>query len=202
MCNTYLHVFSSGILYFYTFVSFEGPGPFVNRMAGFSLYVSNTTSKEQGYLCYKDQSGGTPSVKQNISCSIYGHYVIYYNERSRDQNSSFLSRYAFNELCEVEVYGEYVHKLIFQFFFNSVQTLYKYFDHLIVIGCQGSYGDGCLHICPTNCLNGMCDTYTGRCLSCLSGYYGPFCENGLFFDSVLLLVNTPFQYGCYHYLVS
>lgn len=173
------------IFLFIFFLSSLGPGPFVNRMAGFSLYVSNTTFKEQGYLCYKDQSGGTPSVKQNISCSIYGRYVIYYNERSRDQNSSFHSRYAFNELCEVEVYGEYVHKLIFQFFFNSVQTLYNYFDHLIVIGCQGSYGDGCLHICPTNCLNGMCDTYTGRCLSCLSGYYGPFCENGLFFDSFL-----------------
>lgn len=102
---------------FYTFLSIEGPGPFVNRMAAFSLYVSNTTFKEQGYLCYKDQSGGKPSVKQNISCSIYGRYVIYYNERSRDQNSSFLSRYAFNELCEVEVYGEYVNKVIFQILF-------------------------------------------------------------------------------------
>lgn len=85
------------------------PGPFVNRMAGFSLYVSNTTSKHQGYLCYKDQSGGTPSVNINISCSIYGRYVIYFNERSRYINYSYLSQYAQNELCELEVYGECMH---------------------------------------------------------------------------------------------
>lgn len=80
-------------------------------MAGFSLYVSNTTSKDQGHLCYKDQSGGTPSVNQNISCSIYGRYVIYYNERSRYMynTSRNMSQYAQNELCEVEVYGEYMH---------------------------------------------------------------------------------------------
>lgn len=85
------------------------PGPFVDRMAGFSLYVSNKTSKDQGHLCYKDQSGGTPSVNQNISCSIYGRYVIYFNERSRYNTSRYMSQYAQNEICEVEVYGEYMH---------------------------------------------------------------------------------------------
>lgn len=85
------------------------PGPFVDRMAGFYLYVSNSTSKDQGHLCYKDQSGGTPSVNQNISCSIYGRYVIYYHERSRYNTSRYMSQYAQNELCEVEVYGEYMH---------------------------------------------------------------------------------------------
>lgn len=87
------------------------PGPYVDRMAGFSLYVSNTTSKDHGHLCYKDKSGGTPSVNQNISCSIYGSYVIYYNERRRYNNPSYLSKYAYNELCELEVHGEYIHML-------------------------------------------------------------------------------------------
>lgn len=58
------------------------PGPFVNRMAGFSLYISNTTSKYSGHLCYKDESRGSPSVNQRIPCLNYGPYVIYYNERS------------------------------------------------------------------------------------------------------------------------
>lgn len=122
------------------------PGEYVKRMAGFSLYVSNTTSKDQGYLCYKDQSKGTPSVDQNISCSTYGRYVIYYNERSPSNNSIYLSQYAYNELCEVEVYGN-----------------------------RRSYGDCCQNPCPQNCLNGKCDAYTGQCKSCLSGYYGQYC---------------------------
>lgn len=100
------------------------PGEYVKRMAGFSLYVSNTTSKDQGYLCYKDQSKGTPSVDQNISCSTYGRYVIYYNERSPSNNSIYLSQYAYNELCEVEVFGEYMHILLYLIlchnFFNQL----------------------------------------------------------------------------------
>lgn len=80
-------------------------------MAEFSLYISNTTSKDQGHCCYKDNSRGNPSVDLRINCSIYGRYVIYYNERSRSNNPSYLSQYAYNELCEVEVYGEYIHML-------------------------------------------------------------------------------------------
>lgn len=87
------------------------PGPYVDRMAGFSLYISNTTSKDEGHCCSKDNSRGNPSVNQSINCSVYGRYVIYYNEHSPSNNPSFLSRYAYNELCEVEVYGEYVQKL-------------------------------------------------------------------------------------------
>uniref|UniRef100_K1PMD3 Uncharacterized protein n=1 Tax=Magallana gigas TaxID=29159 RepID=K1PMD3_MAGGI len=52
----------------------QDPGPYVHRLAGFSLYVSNTTSKLDGQLCYKDETGGTPSVNQIISCSIVGRY--------------------------------------------------------------------------------------------------------------------------------
>lgn len=80
-------------------------------MAGFYLYISNITSKDSGHLCYKDETEGSPSVSQVIHCSIYGRYVIYYNERSPN-NPSYLSQYAYNELCEVEVYGEYIHMLL------------------------------------------------------------------------------------------
>lgn len=102
------------------------PGPYINKMAGFYLYVSNTTSKDQGHLCYKDQSGGSPSVNQNISCFIYGRYVIYYNERSPYNNPSYLSQYAYNELCEVEVYGEYMHMFI------SLIICYSFYNQLLI----------------------------------------------------------------------
>lgn len=78
-------------------------------MAGFSLYISNTTSKDSGHVCYKDETNGSPSVNQTIFCPIYGRFVIYYNERSRYNKSSNLSQWAYNELCEVEVYGKCIH---------------------------------------------------------------------------------------------
>lgn len=157
-------------------------------MAGFSLYVSNTTSTKQGYLCYKDHTTGTPSLDQNISCSIYGRYVIYYNERSHNR-PSYLSQYAYNELCELQVFGEYI--LIFIFFLflssNSCSSFFFVFFHFIFwIGCRGNYGDGCLYACPRNCLNGNCDAFTGHCLNCSSGYYGPLCINGLYLQNYCL----------------
>lgn len=89
-------------------------------MAGFSLYVSNTTSTKQGVLCYKDQSSDTPSVDQTIPCSIYGRYVIYHNERSR-YSPFYFSQYAYNELCELQVFGEYIpNYLLFTYFISGL----------------------------------------------------------------------------------
>lgn len=73
------------------------------------MYVSNTTSKEDGYLCFHDMQtlNRTISGDQRINCTVYGRYVIYYNERRPDGvYPSYYSEYAFSELCEVEVYGE------------------------------------------------------------------------------------------------
>lgn len=88
-------------------------------MAGFSLYVSNTTSKRDGLLCFDDmQSSLRPPLEdQNITCSVLGRYVIYYNERSSNvtYNESGFSEFAYNELCELEVYGK-DHVVLFVFF--------------------------------------------------------------------------------------
>lgn len=88
-----------------------GPSRYVSRMAGFSLFVSNTTSKDDGHLCFHEiqNVSGTPLEDQRINCSLHGRYVIYYNERDPDViYPGYYSQYAINELCEVEVYGKFM----------------------------------------------------------------------------------------------
>ena len=82
------------------------PGTFL----GFSLYISNTTDRSQGTLCFKDSNYTTSTIPPvvNITCPVHGQYVIYYNERLA--NVSYPPDYypysAYNLLCEVEVYGK------------------------------------------------------------------------------------------------
>lgn len=76
------------------------------RFAGFSLFVSNTSRRQNGFLCYKNRDE-IPTLDFNTTCTNHGHYVIFYNERLAEstyppgyQNSS-----VFTELCEVTVKG-------------------------------------------------------------------------------------------------
>lgn len=76
-------------------------------MAGFFLYVSNTASKEGAHLCFHDSGKTFLSDEQRIVCSVLGRYVIYYNERlSNKTYPDYYSKFAYYELCELEVYGE------------------------------------------------------------------------------------------------
>ena len=88
----------------------SGPSSFLTQtFLGFSLYISNTTDKSQGNLCFKDSnytSSTIPSVV-NITCPIPGQYVIYFNERLTGVTyPEDYYQYAYNHLCEVEVYGK------------------------------------------------------------------------------------------------
>ncbi|XP_061190062.1 uncharacterized protein LOC133197898 [Saccostrea echinata] len=78
------------------------------RFLGFYFYVSNTTDRSKGHLCFHDKNYTRATIPAvvNISCPVHGQYVIYYNERLPGANyPSGYFKFAFSELCEVEVYG-------------------------------------------------------------------------------------------------
>nr|XP_022312235.1 uncharacterized protein LOC111117410 [Crassostrea virginica]XP_022312236.1 uncharacterized protein LOC111117410 [Crassostrea virginica] len=128
------------------------PTSFTSRMAGFFLYISNTTCKDDAKLCFHEIQtlNTTPSEDKRINCSTHGRYVIYYNERKIGVTyPSYYSRFAYYELCELKVYG-----------------------------CpnSGYYGQNCSTPCPSNCLEKMCNINTGHCVSCSPGYHGLTCS--------------------------
>lgn len=112
---------------------------------GFSLYVSNTSDRLQGKLCFKDDHFNRSTIPAVFStiCYEHGKYVIYYNERLK--GVSYPSDYnsdAENDLCEVEVYG------------CPVQTTHC--DVLDTVECvclackPGYYGDQCERVFTTD----------------------------------------------------
>nr|XP_022308515.1 multiple epidermal growth factor-like domains protein 10 [Crassostrea virginica] len=119
---------------------------------GFSLYVSNTTTKEDGVLCFKDKNYTRATIPNpiNITCPYHGRYVIYYNNRTHPPYPDWYSKYAYTYLCEVEVFG---------------------------CSSPGFYGENCSIPCPRNCQEGHCHIVEGNCLDCLPGYRGVTCNN-------------------------
>ena len=75
------------------------------RFAGFSLFVSNNGSMNNSSLCYKD-GPQLPPLNFTTTCITSGRYVIFYNERIKDD--TYPEKYEVNvysELCEVIVQG-------------------------------------------------------------------------------------------------
>nr|XP_022292874.1 receptor-type tyrosine-protein phosphatase epsilon-like isoform X2 [Crassostrea virginica] len=118
---------------------------------GYSVYVSPTKNKEDGVLCFRDTNYTRSTIPNpvNISCPYPGRYVIYYNNRTHKPFPDGYSEYAYNDLCEVEVYG--CHEL----------------KH---------YGTNCSIPCPRNCLYGVCDIMKGDCPGCVAGHKGRKCN--------------------------
>ncbi|CAG2229407.1 unnamed protein product [Mytilus edulis] len=67
------------------------------RMDGFKLYVTNTsTIPPVGFLCYED-GPGLPDITQTIPCNQLGKYVIYYDDKGDDTYGPIV------ELCYVAI---------------------------------------------------------------------------------------------------
>ena len=95
------------INYFARFVFLKKINLYAKIFLGFSVYISNTTHKEDGVLCFKDTRYTKVTIPNpiNISCQYHGIYVIYYNNRTHLPYPNDYDEYAYNELCEVEVNG-------------------------------------------------------------------------------------------------
>ncbi|XP_065925703.1 uncharacterized protein [Magallana gigas] len=125
-----------------------------SRFLGYSLYISNSTNKDDGALCFKDTNYTRDTIPNptNVTCAIHGRYVIFYHNRTHPPYPAGYSEYAYSDLCEVEV--------------NGCPT-------------PGFYGEDCSIPCPQNCQEGHCDSIEGTCLGCIDGYKGATCNEAL-----------------------
>ena len=104
-------------IYMFLFIESRQRG----RFAGFSLYVSNTSNKDSGVLCYKD-GPGLPPLDFFTNCLLQGRYVIFYNERldGTIYPSGYEISNVYTELCEVIVTGK---KKCLNVYFNLSLTV-------------------------------------------------------------------------------
>ncbi|XP_052682127.1 multiple epidermal growth factor-like domains protein 6 [Crassostrea angulata] len=149
---TRIHSIHHITIYFLTNNNPWGPSNELTKyFLGFLVYVSNTTDRLQGTLCYKDDNFTRDTIPAvfTTTCPVHGQYVIYYNERLPGATyPDEYSDYIFSDLCEVEVYGCY---------------------------STGYFGSNCSFPCPdVNCQ--YCHIETGTCQGCMPGYKGHRCE--------------------------
>ena len=108
-----LHRIPSGFFFYFVNVEYVliycslNKGFHTSVFLGFSVYVSNSTNKEDGVLCFRDKNYTTATIPNpvNITCPYHGRYVTYYNNRTHPPYPEGYKPYTMIGLCEVEVYG-------------------------------------------------------------------------------------------------
>ena len=99
---------------------------FTATFLGFSLYISNTTNRAQGSLCFKDSHFNRSTIPTpiDLTCPGHGQYVIFYNERKPGVTyPAGYSQNAYNDICELEVYGKHKFSIYVYSFFPQKNGL-------------------------------------------------------------------------------
>ncbi|XP_071160360.1 uncharacterized protein [Mytilus edulis] len=161
---------------------------FANRMDGFQLYVTNTsTIPPVGYLCYEDTfspRGPYPDVTQTIPCYQLGKDVIYYDRWGSDEPSYVLEPVV--ELCYVAING-------CQKTFWGTSCDISCAESCVEQHCFPENGSCILGGCSDiNCLKSNCDRETAVCTEgCRTRRSGSYCNKyNLVFDSSILINTT------------
>lgn len=134
-------------------IAWNGQHPYTARFLGFSVYLSNTMDIKDGVVCFHDTKYTRETIPNpiNITCPMdtYGRYIIYHNNRTHPPIPADYHQFAFNELCELEVYG-----------------------------CprSGFYGEDCSLPCSQYCQGENCNLIDGTCSVCVDGYTGAKCN--------------------------
>ncbi|XP_069125774.1 scavenger receptor class F member 1-like isoform X2 [Argopecten irradians] len=155
----------------------------LSRLAGFEIYLSDTSDWRSGLRCYRDNTASLAlmTATQNVPCVGIGRYVTIYNNR-RVIAKQWYSDEAVLELCKVYIYGCTLGKFgnghCNDDCFNCLSNICHPTSGVCDSCAAGYYRsiDVCVP-CPQNCVGNNCDGSSGACSGgCKAGFSGTYCR--------------------------